>query len=178
MPARPGKCYRQIKRPPYTRKEYIKRIPGNKVVLWRMGKKRNRNFELTLSLTTNEAVQIRHSALEAMRVAANRYLTRTLGPEAYFLWIRTYPHQVLREKKMMAFAGADRIQEGMRRSFGKPFALAARVKPGQPILTLEVNFKDLKVAKDALRRAAMKIPTPCKLRLDNAPEELRKKIGF
>lgn len=178
MPARPGKCYRLINRPPYTRKEYVKRIPGNKVVLWRMGKRRNRNFELTLSLLADEAVQIRHSALEAMRVAANRHLNRLLGPEGYFLWIRTYPHQILREKKMMAFAGADRIQEGMRRSFGKPFALAARVRPGQPVLTLEIDFKDLKIGKDALRRASMKIPTPCTLRLDKAPDELRKQIGF
>jgi len=178
MPIRPGKCYRLIKGPPYTRKEYVKRMPGKKVVLWRMGKKRNRNFELTLSLLADEAVQIRHSALEAMRVAANRHLNRILGPEGYFLWLRTYPHQILREKKMMAFAGADRIQEGMRRSFGKPFALAARVKPGQPVLTLEVNFKHLGVAKDALRRASMKIPTPCTIHLDEAPEELRKKIGF
>ncbi|MFX1491076.1 MAG: 50S ribosomal protein L16 [Promethearchaeota archaeon] len=178
MPARPGKCYRQIKRPPYTRKEYVKRIPGNKVVLWRMGKRRNRNFQLTLSLLAKEAVQIRHSALEAMRVSANRFLTKQLGPENYFLWLRTYPHQILREKKMMAFAGADRIQEGMRRSFGKPFALAARVKPGQPVLTLEVNYRDLDTAKSALRRAAMKLPTPCKIQLDKAPDELRKKIGF
>ncbi|MFW9934711.1 MAG: 50S ribosomal protein L16 [Candidatus Thorarchaeota archaeon] len=178
MPARPGKCYRQINRPPYTRKEYVKRMPGNKVVLYRMGKKKNRSFELRLSLLADEAVQIRHSALEAARIAANRHLTTLLGPEGYFLWIRTYPHQILREKKMMAFAGADRIQEGMRRSFGKPFALAARVKPGQPILTLEIDFRNLKVAKDALRRASMKLPTPCTLNLDRAPEELRKKIGF
>jgi large subunit ribosomal protein L10e len=178
MPARPGKCYRQIKRPSYTRKEYVKRIPGNKVVLWRMGKKRNRNFELTLSLLAEEAVQIRHSAMEAMRVSANRYLTQKLGPENYFLWLRPYPHQILREKKMMAFAGADRIQEGMRRSFGKPFALAARVKPGQPILTLEVDYRHLDIAKDAFRRASMKLPTPCKIHVDKASEELRKKIGF
>ncbi len=143
-----------------------------------MGKRRNRNFELTLSLLAKEAVQIRHSALEAMRVSANRFLNKELGPENYFLWLRTYPHQILREKKMMAFAGADRIQEGMRRSFGKPFALAARVRPGQPVLTLEVNYQDLDTAKSALRRASMKIPTPCKIHLDKAPDELRKKIGF
>jgi len=153
-------------------------MPGKKVVLWRMGKKQNRNFEITLSLIADEAVQIRHSALEAMRIASNRYLTRILGPEGYFLWLRTYPHQVLREKKMMAFAGADRIQEGMRRSFGKPFALAARVRPGQPVMTLETDFKNLKIAKDALRRGSMKIPTPCSIRLDKAPEDLRKKIGL
>lgn len=178
MPIRPGRCYRQIKRPPYTRKEYIKRIPGNKVVLWRMGQKKGRTFELTMSLLAKEAVQIRHSALEAMRVSANRYLTRYLGAENYFLWVRTYPHQILREKKMMAFAGADRIQEGMRRSFGKPFSLAARVKPGQPVLTLEIDYRHLDIAKEAFRRASMKIPTPCSINIDKASEELRKKIGF
>lgn len=146
--------------------------------MFRMGKTRNRNFQLTLSLLTDEAVQIRHEALEAMRVASNRFLNRTLGPEGYFLWIRIYPHQILREKKMMAFAGADRIQEGMRRAFGKPFALAARVRPGQPVLTLEIDFKDLKTAKEALRRAKMKLPTPCTIRIDRAPPELRKQIGF
>jgi large subunit ribosomal protein L10e len=66
----------------------------------------------------------------------------------------------------------------MRRSFGKPFALAARVRPGQPVLTLEIDFKHLKLAKDALRRASMKIPTPCTIHLDKAPDELRKQIGF
>ncbi|MFX1563053.1 MAG: 50S ribosomal protein L16 [Promethearchaeota archaeon] len=178
MPARPGKCYRHIKGPSYTRREYVKRIPGKKLVMFRMGKKRNRNFQLTMSLLTDEAVQIRHEALEAMRVATNRYLNRTIGVENYFLWIRIYPHQMLREKKMMAFAGADRIQEGMRRAFGKPFALAARVRPGQPILTLEIDFKNLTIAKEALKRAKMKIPTPCSIRLDKAPPELRKQIGF
>jgi large subunit ribosomal protein L10e len=178
MPTRPGKCYRIIKRPPYTRREYVKRIPGKKIAMFRMGKRSNRNFQLTLSLLTDEAVQIRHEALEAMRVAANRYLNRTLTIEEYFLWVRVYPHQILREKKMMAFAGADRIQEGMRRAFGKPFSLAARVRPGQPILTLEINFKNLKIAKEALRRASMKVPTPCTIRLDRAPPELRKRIGF
>ncbi len=144
-----------------------------------MGKKKNRNFQLTLSLTTDEKVQIRHEAMEAMRIAANRFLNRRIGVEDYFLWIRVYPHQILREKRMMAFAGADRIQEGMRRSFGKPFALAARVRPGQPILTLEVDFKHLQLAKDALRRAKMKLPTPCTIRLDRAnPPELAAKVGL
>ncbi len=178
MPARPGKCYRLINRPAYTRKEYIKRMPGKKIVLFRMGNRRTRDFELSLSLQTDEAVQIRQEALEAMRVSANRYLNRSIGVENYFLWIRVYPHQILREKKMMAFAGADRIQEGMRRSFGKPFTLAARVRPGQSILTVEVDFKNLKVAKDALRRASMKIPTPCSINLDRAPEALQKRIGL
>jgi len=178
MPTRPGRCYRLINRPNYTRHEYVKRIPATKLTIFHMGKKKDRGFDITLTLTTDEATQIRHEALEAMRVAANRYLTRTIGGEAYYLWVRLYPHQMLREKKMMAFAGADRIQEGMRHAFGKPFSLAARVRPGQPVLTVEVSFKNLDTGKDALRRAAMKLPTPCSIRIDAAPPELRKQIGF
>ena len=178
MPTRPGRCYHLINRPNYTRHEYVKRIPASKLTIFHMGKKKDRGFDITLTLTTDESMQIRHEALEAMRVAANRYLTRAIGGEAYYLWVRLYPHQMLREKKMMAFAGADRIQEGMRHAFGKPFSLAARVRPGQPILTVEVSFKNLDIGKDALRRAAMKLPTPCSIRIDSAPPELRKQIGF
>ena len=32
---------------------------------------------------------------------------------------------------MIATAGADRLQEGMRRAFGKATGLAARIQPGQ-----------------------------------------------
>jgi ribosomal protein L16/L10AE len=41
-----------------------------------------------------------------------------------------------------------------------------------------VSFKNLDTGKDALRRAAMKLPTPCSIRIDAAPPELRKQIGF
>ena len=62
--------------------------------------------------------------LEAARVAANKKLT-PIGETAYFLRVKVYPHVILRENRMIATAGADRLQEGMRKAWGKPMGLAA-----------------------------------------------------
>ncbi|MCK4637519.1 MAG: ribosomal protein L16, partial [Methanomicrobia archaeon] len=47
---------------------------------------------------------------------------------------------------------------GMRLSFGKPISRAARVKKGQKVMSLYVAEKSVLKAKEAIRRAAMKIP--------------------
>ena len=62
---------------------------------------------------------------------------------------------------MMAVAGADRVQDGMRKSFGKPTDRAARVREGQELVTVRAEAKDYFVALDALKRAADRFPTPC-----------------
>ena len=79
--------------------------------------------------------------------------------------MRLYPHLVLRENKMIATAGADRLQEGMRRSFGKPVGRAARIKENQPILDICVNEEGLNIAKEALKSSAMKLPTACRIEI-------------
>jgi len=48
---------------------------------------------------------------------------------------------------MIAAAGADRLQEGMRRAFGKAVSLAARVKRGQCIMEMQVIMEHLEAAK-------------------------------
>ena len=65
----------------------------------------------------------------------------------YHLQIRIYPHHVLRENKMLTGAGADRMQTGMQRAFGKAIGSAAQVKIGQAIFTVQVDDKDI----DAVR---------------------------
>ena len=100
-------------------------------------------------------------ALEALRISVNKRLADKLGEANYCLRIKVYPHVVLRENKMMAFAGADRLQEGMRRAFGKPVGLAARVVPGKPIAEVEVKAEGVEAAKEALKVGASKLPTPC-----------------
>jgi large subunit ribosomal protein L10e len=79
----------------------------------------------------------------------------------------------MRENKMMAFAGADRLQDGMRKAFGKPIGLAARVRKGQPLVTIRTSPENFKFSKDALRRAAMKFPTPCKVVIEKGEELVR-----
>jgi len=94
---------------------------------------------------------------------ANKYLGSEVGDENYFLKIRIYPHHVLRENKMMAFAGADRLQDGMRQAFGKPIGVAARVYPGTIVMEVRVKKDNIEQAKEALRRAASKLPLPTRI---------------
>lgn len=106
-------------------------------------------------------VQVRHNALEAARVAANKVLFDALGETGYKIQLRVYPHIILRENRMIATAGADRLQEGMRRSFGKPSGRAARIRAGQSILDIYVNSNAVETAKKALRTSSTKLSVAC-----------------
>ena len=110
-----------------------------------------------------EVGQIRHNALEAARVIATKHLALLLGEQGYHLKVRVFPHQVLRENKMMAFAGADRLQDGMRKSFGKPAGTAARLRFLQPLLDVYVPEGKKDIAKEALKLAMAKLPMPTKI---------------
>jgi large subunit ribosomal protein L10e len=70
----------------------------------------------------------------------------------------------------MGFAGADRLSQGMKLAFGRPTGRAARVSPGQPILSVQVNDEGIDVARKALTRASKKLPIPCKIVVDEAVE--------
>ncbi len=162
MPLRPARCYTHFTSPPYTRKEYIPGVPQPKIVKFEMGNP-NVDADLVLTLHVTEAGQIRHNALEAARVMVHKYLSTSIGEDNYFFRVRVYPHHVLRENKMMAFAGADRLQDGMRQAFGKPIGTAARVQPMQTILEVRVKKEHLSQAKEALRVGGSKLPLPTKI---------------
>lgn len=157
-----GRNYRQPKGQPYTRHEYIHGSPPPKISRFIMGDTKA-TYENRVSLLAENDVQIRHNALEAARVAANKVLAEKLGETGYLLNLCVYPHVVLRENRMIATAGADRLQEGMRRAFGKPSGRAARVRANQPILTICVNKNAVEHAKRALSVSAGKLPTPCRI---------------
>jgi large subunit ribosomal protein L10e len=112
-------------------------------------------------LVAQSPEQIRHNALEAARVAANKVLFDALGETGYKIHLRVYPHIILRENRMIATAGADRLQEGMRRAFGKPSGRAARVKTGQSILDIYVNRNAVDAAKKAMRVGSTKLAVAC-----------------
>lgn len=155
-----GRNYRQIKGQPYTRQKYIHGTPPPKISKFTMGDTKSK-FEFKVSLVAQSPVQIRHNALEAARVSANKVLFDALGETGYMIQLRVYPHIILRENRMIATAGADRLQEGMRRAFGKPSGRAARIKNGQPILDIYVNSNALDTAKAALRVASTKLSVAC-----------------
>jgi large subunit ribosomal protein L10e len=174
MGNRPGRVYRTAKNRSYTRKEYMRGTPQSKITIFDMGDLKNAdNFEVQLSLVAKESGQITHNALEASRISSNRYIQKHLGPAAYVLKCRVYPHIVLRENKMASGAGADRISDGMRRSFGKPVSLGASVRAGQKLITIGTTASQFSVAKSALKRASHKIPMPCRISIDKGKELLK-----
>jgi large subunit ribosomal protein L10e len=158
MVRKPGRMYRNLAKKAYTRREYMGGVPGSKLVQFDMGNL-TEEFPLELTLVGEEGCQIRHSALEAARVVINRRL-QELGRANFRLKIRVYPHHILRENKQATGAGADRVSEGMRLSFGKAVGSAARVRPGQKILSIYTLTQNLEKAKDALRHGSHKLPTP------------------
>jgi large subunit ribosomal protein L10e len=154
--------YRNLAKKAYTRREYMGGVPGSKIVQFDMGNL-NQEFPLELGLVASEGCQIRHTALEAARISINRRLLADLGRMNFYLKIRVYPHHILRENKQATGAGADRVSEGMRLAFGKAVGSAARVKPGQKIISLFTFHQLEEKAKDALRHGAYKLPTPSRI---------------
>ena len=124
-------------------------------------------FEYEIKLIAQEGAQIRHNALEAARVAANRPLMDKF-PNNYRLDVHPYPHVILRENKMIFGAHADRLQDGMKKAFGKPVGTAARVKPNQTIIEIGVNEDGIETAKEALKRGQDKLPITCRIVIEKA----------
>lgn len=168
---RAGRCYSKVKRA-YTRTSkfkkhsFIKVRPASKITRFDMGDLKKK-FPNKVSLVTSQAIQIRHNAIEATRLVVNRLLNKVLGKE-YFLKIRVYPHHILRENKMLTGAGADRMQQGMQRAFGKPISVAARVGKGQKIFTVSVGDKNLEIAKRALKNAKPRLPGKYTIEVEKA----------
>lgn len=151
-----GANYRKGNGQPYARKKYIKGKPQIKIAKFQGGKAAD--YDYCVQLLSNEKIQITHMAIESCRLAANKAVEKSAGEMGYFSRLRIYPHILLRENKMIATAGADRLQEGMRRAFGKAVSLAARVKQGQCIMEISVNKEYLEITKKALRGACVKLP--------------------
>jgi large subunit ribosomal protein L10e len=165
--------YREIKGQAYTRREYMGGVPAPRIVQYDMGDA-NADFPVVLSLMAKEPCQIRHTSLEAARIAANRSLSKKAGTVNYHLKIRIYPHHVLRENKLATGAGADRISSGMRHAFGKNVGTAARVRPRQPLITIRTTPAQFKNAKEALWKASIKLTTPCYIKIEKGEELLPK----
>jgi large subunit ribosomal protein L10e len=153
--------YRAVKGQAYTRKKFAKGFPPPKINKFTMGDTKG-NFEVEAKLVALKRAQIRHSALEAARVATNRILMDKLIND-YLMQVHPYPHIILRENKMIFGAHADRLQQGMRRSFGKAIGTAARIEPDQTIITVKVKANALELAKESLKRGSAKLPIPCKI---------------
>lgn len=155
-------AYRRTKRP-YTRiskfreKSFIRTNPNIRITKFEMGTP-SKKFQYTLSLLSKSDLQIRDNALESARQTANKLLETNIGLAGFFMKIRVYPFQVLRENPIASGAGADRFSTGMQKSFGKPVGNAAVIKKGKTIFEVRVNKNHVPLAKKALKRAIGKLP--------------------
>ena len=166
--------YRDIDKPSYTRRDYITGIPGSKIAQHSMGDLQADpdDYPVQISLVTEEAVQLRHGSLESSRLSANRHLLKTLGEGNYKMLLRKFPHQVLRENKQATGAGADRVSDGMRQSFGKIVGTAARMGADERIFTAYCDVDQAPVVKEAFRRAYNKISPPCRIVVERGEAQL------
>jgi large subunit ribosomal protein L10e len=155
---RPGKIDRNVDKPSYTRRKYMRGVPGIKVVHFDMGNTR-REFQYEVSLSVREAIQIRHNALESARVISHRYLEKRVGKANYYMKIRTFPHEVLRENRMASGKKADR--------YGKPVGTAARLSEDQKVISIWVDENYIAHAKEALRKAGHKFPVKVSIHVGN-----------
>lgn len=157
---RPAHCYRWDS-PSFTRvsktpsNSYITGIPGNKILHFTYGKPEI--YEKEISVIYKTRMMVRHNAMESARIAAQNFLLKNIK-ENFALLIRPYPHHVMRENAQASGAGADRVQQGMRQSFGKAIGRTAKVYKGQKFASIFVHPENLEVAKKAGERMLAKLP--------------------
>jgi large subunit ribosomal protein L10e len=171
---RKAAAYSKKKVRPFTRKSknrkkaYIKAVPPNKVVKYDMGNMKDstagkHKYRIKLISDEKIKVQVRDNALEACRTLLNKMLEKKI-PGNYYFKIKCYPHHILRENKIAAGAGADRLSSGMRHSFGVIAGRAAIINPGQEILFVTcTDNKGSSVTKKAITMIKPKVP--CKTRI-------------
>ena len=113
MGLRKSRCYTTPERS-YTRKSkvksksYVKGVPTTKISKFSMGNLANYEagkYTFTISVLVSEPIQIRDNSIEASRMLINRELDKELKGDYYFT-VPSYPHQILREKKILMGAGA------------------------------------------------------------------------
>ncbi len=162
MGLRPARTCRVVKNKAWSRfskktprKSFVKALPHNSLNVFSMGV--TGAYGLRLDLVADYKVQVRDNSLESARQAANKYLEKKI-PGNYFLKILVFPHNVLRENKMVSGAGADRIQKGMRQSFGRPTDRAAVIRGGQVLFSAFVNEANVPMVQEAYKRARGKLP--------------------
>lgn len=134
MGRRPARCYRYCKNKPYPKSRYNRGVPDPKVRtspflmilnapnilsflsciyqirIFDLGRKRANvdEFPFCCHLVSDEYEQLSSEALEAARICANKYVTKTSGKDSFHLRVRVHPFHVIRINKMLSCAGADR----------------------------------------------------------------------
>ena len=174
MAVRRARAYTKRKYTPYTRKSqrvkklaYVKTVPPQKIVKFNMGNISDYNkgkYKNSIKIIANQDVQIRDLALEAVRQMLHNRMTKTI-PGTYYLVCRPFPHQILRDNK--TFSGGtkgERVQTGMKHSFGSTIGRAAHVKKGKSIFEIHFfNKRDANYIRGLCKSAVPKLPCKTKI---------------
>jgi large subunit ribosomal protein L10e len=162
MGLRPARTFRDAEKVSWARfsrrrprKSFVKSMPHNALNIYQMGNPSG-EYEISCELVSAGQVLVRDNALESARQAVNKYLEKAL-PNQYFFKVFLFPHNVIRENKMIAGAGADRLQSGMAHPYGRPSERGATVKEGQVGFVVKAKAKDVAAVKEAYRRAKVKL---------------------
>ena len=138
------------------KKNYVKALPHKDLHQLRSGVGKEEDYPVAFDLVAEQNFLHRDNAIEAARQSVIKHLEKNM-PKQFLFIIRVYPHEVIRENRMVAGAGADRIQKGMRRAFGKPTDRGAKIKEGQPIFTVYTYEKNQPHVEEAFRKASRKL---------------------
>merc|ERR1712142_112178 len=134
MGRRPARCYRYCKNKPYPKSRFCRGVPDPKIRIYDLGSKKASvlTFPAHVVMVSDELEQLSSEALEAARICANKYMTKNIGKENFHI--------------------------RMRGAYGKPQGLVARVKIGQPLMSIRIKPQHVAAAQEALRRAKFKFP--------------------
>jgi large subunit ribosomal protein L10e len=162
MGLRPARTTRNVNKPAWTRhskrrprRSYVKSLPHKNLNTYEQGVMKD-DYDAKIVLLSKDTVQIRDNAMEAARQTLNRHLDRRVSGSYKFI-VKKYPHQILRENRMLSGAGADRISKGMRKSFGKPSDLAARFKPNDVVFEVYTYSDRFDIVSEGYRKAGQKL---------------------
>ncbi len=158
-------AYRTIERPytrfsKYRKKAFVKARPGKKVIKHDMGDVKGgiNQFSLCLKLISKEVTSVRTNAIEAARITALKKIEGKLGRYGFYFRVKMHAHHAIRENPLAAGAGADRLSTGMKHSFGKIIAMAARIEAGKTLMEIYVPKEEEAIARLALKSASKKLP--------------------
>ena len=111
MGRRPARCYRWWGGKPYPKSRYCRGCPDSRIRIYDAGNKKAlaEEFPYAVHMVSGEKECLSSEALEAARIAANKYLIKVAGKDSFHLRVKVHPWHILRINKMLSCAGADRL---------------------------------------------------------------------
>ncbi len=129
-------------------------------------------YNYVFKVISKEKVMVRDNAFEACRQVIHKDMEKII-PGAYYFSIRKYPHHIVRENRMYSGGSkGERVNTGMKLSFGSVIGRAAFIDPGDVIFLVAFSEKKaFPVAKKALEKIRPKLACATKIILEKKKEK-------